>query len=72
MTFEEERVGNPYPYLDILVVKKFTAQFQVTQRDWKDVKLVFTVDSNLLIHDEKEGKIVVRLMDSNLKMKKIS
>lgn len=53
MVYEEDRIGNPYPYLEILVAKKFTSKLQLSQRDWKPIKLIFTVDHNLLLFDEK-------------------
>lgn len=53
MVDEEKRIGNPAPYLDILMIKKFNSKLQLTQRDWKDIKLIFSVDGNLLIVDEK-------------------
>ncbi len=35
MAYEEQRVGNPYPYLDILIAKKYASKIQISQRDWK-------------------------------------
>lgn len=61
LVHEEKRVGNPYPFLDILIVKKFNSKLQLSQREWKDVKLIFSVDKNLLLLDEKEGKIILKL-----------
>jgi hypothetical protein len=65
-------VGNPLPFLDILIVKKYQSKLQVSQREWKQVKLIFTVDNNLVVIDEKEGKIVLKLTDNSVRLKKIS
>lgn len=53
MVNEEKRVGNAYPFLEILIQKKFNSKLQLSQRDWKDIKLIFSVDGNLLLVDEK-------------------
>lgn len=53
MIYEEQRVGKLYPFLEILISKKYNSKLQLSEREWKDIKLVFTVDGNLLIYDEK-------------------
>ena len=53
MKYEEERIGNPFSLLNILIVKKFQVKLQVNRSEWKDIKLFFTVDSNMLAYDEK-------------------
>lgn len=72
LSFEEERIGNPHPYLKILITKRFVAQMQISQREWRDVKLFFTIDSNLLFVDTKDSKVILRLMEHTLRFKKLS
>lgn len=61
MIYEEQRVGKLYPFLEILISKKYNSKLQLSEREWMDIKLIFTVDGNLLIYDEKEGKVILKL-----------
>lgn len=72
MTYEEARVGNPRPFLEILIVKKFLSKQMLTQRDWRLVKLLFTVDGHLLIFDEKDRKVTLKLLEKGMELKPTS
>ena len=72
MAFEERRIGNPFPFLEILIAKKFKAKLQKSQREWDEVRLIFSVDHNLIVYDEKDGKTVIKLKESTLAVKRIS
>ena len=41
--------------------KKFKAKLQKSAREWDEIRLIFTVDQNLLVYDEKETKTVYKL-----------
>jgi len=44
----------------------------LTQRDWKLVKLIFTVDGHLLIFDEKDRKVTLKLLEKGIELKSTS
>jgi hypothetical protein len=72
MTYELDRVGNPRPFLDILVIKKFSCKLLLDKRAWKQTTLFFTVDSHLLFYDCKMKKVELKLLIQGLKVERMS
>ena len=72
MAYEEKRIGNPFPYLQILIAKKFKAKMQKSQREWQETRLIFSVDHNFIVYNEKEGKTTLKLKQNSLAVKRIS
>ena len=72
MVYEEQRIGNPVPYLQLLTIKKFPSKQKLSEREWRDIKLVFSVDRNLLFLDDKETKVYLKILESSVKLKRVS
>ena len=35
MVHEEQRIGNPFPLLEIIVTKKYKSKWQKSEREWE-------------------------------------
>ena len=74
MEKEEQVIGDPIPILKILQHKRFKVKIpkDKTQREWFQADYFFTVDKNVILFNDEERKIHMKIKQKGLNVKRIS
>lgn len=61
LLYEKDRIGDPIKLIEILQNKRFKCKLQKSQREYLNIRVYFTIDSNILLFDETKKKVIMKL-----------